>query len=72
MGSWRTGRHHDSIELVFLDDLDHQFLSILGTGEQISLHMDHARQGRCVVGDILHVDVSGNIGAAVADKDPDA
>ena len=36
VGDGRAGRHHHPVELLFLDDLGHGHLGILGAGKEIS------------------------------------
>ena len=71
MGSRRTGCHNNPVDLVFIDDLLHLVLRVLGTGKEVFIGEDHI--GKCLrVGLHLgHIDNAADVDAAVADKDTD-
>ncbi len=72
VGFGRACRHHDPVESVFLDDIFHFFLGVLGAGEEILSGVHH--MGKCFGIFFQHGDVhdTRNVDTAVADKDPDS
>jgi len=71
MGSRGAGGHNDPVQTVFFDHLFHFILGILGTGEHILFHKGHMGKGPGIGRHLGHIDDAADIGAAVADKDPD-
>jgi hypothetical protein len=57
---------------VLFDAFLDQVLGVLGTGKQAVFHIGHIGQGLGIVPDRFHINDTGDIDAAVADKDPDS
>ena len=71
MGPRRAGGYNYPIELVFLNGLLDLNDAGLGAGVEILLGKNHPRQRIGILRDRCAVEVSGYIGAAIADKNAD-
>jgi hypothetical protein len=71
MGSGRTGRHHNPVEVLllnpFLDFVDTSF----GTRIKVSLHKRNIGKGLSIICQCFHVQVPGDIGSAMANEHAD-
>ena len=63
-----TGGHHDPVQIFLFDDLGHGFLGVLGTGIQVVTGIHHIGQRLGIFGHRRHIDDTGDINAAAADK----
>ncbi len=70
MGSGGTGGHDHPVDPLFLDDILHLFLGILGAGEKIILYMDHMGEGSGIFPDSRNISHPADIDTAVTDKNP--
>jgi hypothetical protein len=71
MGPRCARRHNNAVKAVLLDSLFDFIDAALGAAVEVSLNESHMGQGFRVFGESFHIQVSGNIGSAMADKHPD-
>ena len=71
MGPRGAGRNDNAVQPLSLDNLLDVVLCILGTGEQVFVHKDHARQGFGIFRNLGYVDNAADIDAAITYEDPD-
>ncbi len=72
MGFGRAGRHHDTIQIFFLDDLRHNILRVLGAGVQVIAEILHIRQRCSVIPHCRNIHHTRNVDAAAAHKNADS
>ena len=72
VGSRCAGGHYHPIQIVFGDLLLDPILSIVGAGIKIVLRVHNVRQCFRIFHDVRDINHAGDIGAAVADENPDA
>ena len=72
VGARGAGGHHHPVQVVFLYNARQLVLGVLGTGEQVLLNIGHVGQALGVFRHLWAVDHAGDVGAAVADENPDA
>ena len=68
VGAGRTGRHHHPVEALFLDNLGHFILGVLGAAEKVFFHVCHIGQAFGVFSDGGHISHAADVDAAVAHK----
>ncbi len=68
MGSWCTGGYHYPVKVMFLNQLLHHFLCILGAGKEISLGNHDIWKSRCIFHNLWDVNYARNVDTTVTDK----
>ena len=72
MGFGCTGGNHDTIQILFFDNLGHDFLGILGTGIEIIGGIFHVGQRGRVFSNRRYIHHPCNVDSAVTDEHPDS
>ena len=72
VGLWGASRHNDSVKAVFCKDLFHLFQRILTARKQVLTRIDDIRERLGILLENIDVYNTGDVDAAVADKNADA
>jgi hypothetical protein len=71
MGPRGAGGDHDAVKSLLLDSLFDLINAALGTGIEVPLYESDEGKVFRIFCEFFHIQISGDIGAAVADKYPD-
>jgi hypothetical protein len=72
VGSGGARRHHNPVEILFLDSRLNLVDSGLGTGVEVFFHKDDMGQRLGILSQLATVKITSNVTAAVADEHPNA